>query len=74
MNKTRQTISRVTIATAQAAGEMPNHWIVKLEMVGGYVRLIPCATWSHVAVCVECLPIEYEMGAFIEESPKEEPV
>ena len=74
MSNTRQTIDRVTIATAQAAGDMPNHWIIKLEMIGGYVRVIPCANYSQVAVVVESLSIEYEMGAFIEgTSPEEMP-
>lgn len=62
----RLVVSRVTIAAAQAAGDMPNHWIVKLEMTNGYVRMIAVGSYEAAAAYLQILPNEYEMGGFIE--------
>jgi hypothetical protein len=63
----RKIVWRVTIAAAQAAGNMPNHWVVKLEMTDGYVQLVPCHTYEEAVICAQSIPMKYEIGGFIEE-------
>lgn len=66
----REAIARITIIAAQAAGELPNHWVVKVETAAGYVRTMAVGSYEAAAAYLQVLPNEYDMGGFIEEHAK----
>jgi hypothetical protein len=66
----REAIARITIVAAQAMGEMPGHWVIKLEMMNGYIRTMAVGSFEAAASYLQVLPNEYDMNRFIEEQAK----